>query len=173
MSSKNRLISYILFVVGIAILVIVGMYALHINRPARQFLGSSTPQTIAGISLAQVITGQQAIDSIHQLHGKDFPLVDGAVAVYGEQNVILWVSDAGSQTAAADQTELMKVRIAEGRSPFVDQGTFEQNGFLIYALDGLGQAHYYWQSGSLVLWLAADYEIAPGALQETVRFYKP
>ena len=173
MNSKNRLLSYIFFVTGVAVLGAVGLFAWHTSLAEKVVLGSSVPPEIAGFPLAQEISGQEAIDSIHELHGKDFVLVDGAVAAYGVQNVILWVSDAGSESAAADLTDLMKVRIAEGRSPFSDQGSFDVDGFLVYALDGLGQTHYYWQSGRLVLWLAADYDIALSALQETVRFYRP
>ena len=63
------------------------------------------------------------------------------------------------------------LRIAEGRSPFEELGSFELDDFVIYELEGIGQTHYYWQSGRLVLWLAADGELAERALGEVVIFY--
>jgi len=173
LSSKKRLLSYVFFVTGISLLIGVVLYYFYIRPTTGTDQAESIPRTIAGLALAQVITGQEAVDAIHQLHGKDFPLTNGAVASYGAQNATLWVSGTGGESDAAALTEMMKVRIAEGRSPFVDQGSFNLDGFTIYALDGLGQAHYYWQSGSLVLWLTVDQELASSALQETIHFYRP
>jgi len=173
MKSRTRLLSYLFFVAGIAVLTSAFLFYLHAQPRTNDNLVERVPQSIAGLQLSQVITGQEAIDSIHQLHGKDFPLSGGAVATYGTQNAILWISGTGGERDAADLTELMKTRIAEGRSPFIDQGSFKVDGTLIYALEGLGQVHYYWQSGSLVLWLAVDQELAISALQQIVEFYAP
>lgn len=173
MNSKTRLFSYLLFVAGVAVLTGAVLFYLHTQIGTSAGLAESVPQEIAGLSLSQAIVGQEAIDSIHQLHGKDFPLTGGAVASYGTQKIILWVSSTRGAGDAEELTELMKTRIAEGRSPFVDQGSFRVDGSLVYALEGLGQVHYYWQSGSLMLWLAADRELAISALQQTVEFYAP
>jgi hypothetical protein len=172
MPPRNRLLSYLLIVAGVAVLTGTALYYLHIKQAEGNALENNLPQSVADLPLAQLIVGQEAIKSIHQLHGKDFPLVGGAVAVYGTQNVILWVSDAGSVSAAADLTELMKVRIGEGRSPFEELGSFDLGEFVIYELDGMGQTHFYWQSGRLVLWLAADGELAEEALHEVADFYQ-
>ena len=172
MSNKTRLVSYVLFVVGAVLLTGALLFTLHTNRTADTELGHNVPQTIADFALAQVITGQNAVESIQQLHGKDFRLVDGVVATYGDQNATLWVSDAGSVSAAADLTELMKTRIAEGNSPFVMFGDFDLDGFTVYALEGIGQAHYYWQVNELVLWLAVDVDFAEQAVRETVAYYQ-
>ncbi len=140
--------------------------------PATEVVAGAPPHTIAGVPLSQVITGPEAIRSIQQLHGKEFPLVSGAVATYGDGNIVLWVSGAGDEAAAAELTALMTERIAEGRSPFTEEGTRQVDGFTIYDLSGLGQRHFYWQSGDLVLWLAADEALAEDALKEVVSFYR-
>jgi len=172
MPTRNRLLSYPLFIIGVTLLTGVVLYYLHVRQAEDNALESSVPQEIADLPLVQLLVGQEAIKSIHQLHGKNFPLEAGAVAVYGNQNVLLWVSDAGSNSAAAYLTESMKVRIAEGRSPFVSLGDFELDGLTVYGLDGLGQAHYYWQSRHLVLWLSVDGELTEQALRESVAFYR-
>ena len=168
---ENKNFFYLLFVFGVAILTGTVLVYLHIRTNSNNDLAEKVPQTLAGLSLSQVITGQEAIESIHQLHGRDFPLKGGAVASYGAQNATLWVAGTGGESDAAALTELMKVRIAEGRSPFVAQDSFKVEGSLVYALEGLGQVHYYWQSDSLVLWLAVDWELAISALQQAVEYY--
>jgi hypothetical protein len=172
MTTKRKFLSYVLFVIGVVILTGTIVYYLHTRQPVSDNMAENVPEIVANHPLVQVVTGQEAIDRIHQLHGKDFPMDGGVVAVYGNQNAILWVSDAGSVPDAVDLTELMKDHIAAGNSPFIELGDFNLDGLNIYALDGMGQAHYYWQSGKLVLWLAADVSVAQQSIIECVDFYK-
>ena len=170
MSDRKRLLSYIFFVLGIVIVAGALWYSLHIGRFKK--VVPDIPQTIAGVAMTQFFSGNEAVVSIQQLHGVDVPLVGGVVAAYGDQNIILWVSDAGSEGEAAILTDLMGIRISEGRSPFTVLGDFELEGKTIYALDGMGQAHYYWQSGELVIWLAADVDLAESAVREMAVFFQ-
>jgi len=172
MNSRRRALSYFLFIVGIILLTGSVLYYFHTRQPSPDNLTGDVPEIVAGLPLVHVITGQEAIDSIHQLHGKEFPIESGAVAIYGNQNAVLWVSDAGSVSAAAGLIELMTGRIAEGNSPFAALGDLDFDGNTVYALDGMGQAHYYWQAGKLVLWLAADVSVAQLAITECVEFYR-
>ena len=172
MNNKTRMLSYVLVIVGAALLTGVLLFTLHVNRSADTEVGRNVPQSIADFALTQVLTGQDALNSIQQLHDKDFTLADGAVATYGSQNATLWVSKAGSVSVAADMVDLMKTRIAEGNSPFVMFGDFELDGFIVYALEGMGQAHYYWQVNDLLLWLAVDVEFAEQAIREMVAYYQ-
>ena len=172
MKPNYRFLSYILFAIGVALLTGTVLFYLHFSQPAPVNLTDNTPQMLADLPLVHIITGQEAIDSIHQLYGEDFPLDDGIVAIYGNQNVILWVSDAGSVANASDLIVRMKARITEGDSPFVESGNIELNGVVVYVVEGMGQKQYYWQAGKLVLWLAADNSIAQKAIAECVAFYK-
>lgn len=177
MSPKRWLFSFLLVVAGVLILAGTFIFYMHTRlpapapAPAQKISAGEVPRQITGLPLTQEIGGQDAIDSIHQLHGKDFTLAGGSVAVYGDQNATLWVSDAGSESAAANLMDLMKARIATGNSPFADKGSFEVDSYLIYALGGMGQVNYYWQSGPLVLWLAVNNDRATSALLEVVQFY--
>ena len=171
-SSKRRLLSYVLFLVGIMLLTGSVLYYFHTQGPRSEISVGSVPEMLADLRLVQIITGREAIDSIHQLHGNEFPLDSGAVAVYGNQNVTLWVSDAGSVSSAMSLIGLMNDRIAEGNSPFIVLGDLDLGGYTVYALEGMGQAHYYWQAGQLVLWLVADISVAQQAILEGVEFYR-
>ena len=65
----------------------------------------------------------------------------------------------------------MRDKIAEGNSPFTPIAERNINGRMVYELDGLGQKHYYYQSGDLIVWLAANEEEAEQALAESLAFY--
>ena len=41
----------------------------------------------------------------------------------------------------------------------------------VYELVGMGQLHYYFRSGNLVIWLAANEQVAELALQDALDFY--
>ena len=172
METKTRLLSYALFLSGVAVLTAVALYYWHTLQVVSLQLDVPTPRTVSALPRVRELSGQRAIENIQQLHGVDIQLIDGYVAIYGNQNVVLWVADAGNINGAAELTELMREHIDEGRSPFQPLGDFELEGRVVYALDGLGQAHYYWQAENLVLWLAADVELAEGALPEVVSHYQ-
>ena len=42
---------------------------------------------------------------------------------------------------------------------------------MIFELDGLGQRHYYFRSGLLVIWIAVNNDLAEDALSELLMFY--
>lgn len=132
----------------------------------------AVPPVLADQPMSDQMSGIEAVDDISGLHGKRFPLVAGARAVYGGGAVTLWVSGAPVAPMAAEQVQVMAEKIAEGRSPFTPLGTRMANQTRIYALSGIGQQHFYFQAGTLVVWLAADAALAETALQETVTFYQ-
>ncbi|MGB7873134.1 MAG: hypothetical protein WBL25_02035 [Anaerolineales bacterium] len=74
MISKRRLLSYALFLIGISLLTGSALYYFHARQPSSELSADNVTETIADLPLVQVITGREAIDSIRQLHGKDFPL---------------------------------------------------------------------------------------------------
>jgi hypothetical protein len=48
----------------------------------------------------------------------------------------------------------------------------EQDGVALYSALGLGQIHYFYRSGPLIVWLAADPSVAQAALADTVRLVR-
>jgi hypothetical protein len=133
----------------------------------------AVPDAVAGLPLTQKTVGPEAVAEVTQLHAKEFPLTSGAMAMYGNGAVTLWVSGAPASFIASEMVRAMTDKIAEGRSPFTPMGTREVGGRTIYELTGMGQQHFYFQSGSLVVWLAAraGEAIAEQALGETLQFY--
>jgi len=130
------------------------------------------PGQIAGLALAGRSTGWRAVDELTRLHGKGFPLSSGAAGMYGDQHQVkLWVAGAPIRPLASRMLIAMKDKIAEGNSPFTPTGERPDGGRVIYELGGMGQKHFYFQSGDLLIWLAADQEIAEQAVSQVLEFY--
>jgi hypothetical protein len=127
---------------------------------------------VAGESLVSQVTGLNAVDEITQMHGKDFNLTDGARGSYGSNNeVIIWVSGSASEAGAAQLVIEMRDKIAEGNSPYETVGEEFIGGRMVYLLEGMGQMHYYFQSGDQVIWLAADPDVVEAALAQVLEYY--
>lgn len=166
----KRPLSYFLFISGLLLLSGALLFLWHTTlRPSLSAV--TVPDAIAGIPLSGKLIGEKAVTEIQRMHGVDFPMTGGAVAVYGDQNIILWVSGTSAKSQAEQLIQRMEVSIAEGRSPFTPNGVRVFDGHAVYDLTGLGQRHFYFQSGDLVIWLAADEGIADRALKETLQFY--
>ncbi len=142
-------------------------YAEALARPGEV----AVPSSVGGERLSQQMTGVEAVDEISRLQAKQFPLVSGAKAVYGGA-ATLWVSGALAAPMAAEMVRVMTEKIAEGQSPFTALPTRTVRGTNVHELTGMGQRHFYFQAGSLVLWLAADEAAAETALQDVLLFYQ-
>jgi hypothetical protein len=116
------------------------------------------PQEIAGLQLVDSVTGQEALQQIGRLHGKDFSLLDGFVAHYqtGSERATLWVAQARDTDQASQMVEDMSRRISEGNSPFTDPQGLDISGRILYSVSGQGQRHFYYQIADKVVWLAID-----------------
>ena len=129
------------------------------------------PEQLAGLPLSSQMTGPQAVTDFSNLHGERFPLTSGAVGFYGNNRATIWVAGAPLSLMAARLVTAMRDKIAEGNSPFTTSGEYQDNKRTIYALEGMGQKHFYFQSHNLVIWLAADADIADAAIQQLKEIY--
>ena len=144
---------------------------LFLNSPRRSLPIVDLPQQIAGVSLTAAQEGADAISAISDLHGQGFPVDYGTVGIYGDHRMTLWVAGAASDSFAAQMTAAMQQKIAEGNSPFTPVEEIDVGNRKVYALEGMGQQHYYFQSQNLVIWLAVDPPIANEALQQILEVY--
>lgn len=167
-SARRRLVLVILTGLGL-LLLLGGTSWLVVDRVIIGQGNVAVPDSLAGLSLSEQVSGRAALAEIERLHGKGIPLIDGAVALYGDGVATLWVSNTWMPFLAARQVEAMTDRIAEGRSPFTPIGTREVEGTTVYTLTGMGQMHYYFQLDRRVAWLAAAPQIAERSLVELVR----
>jgi hypothetical protein len=131
------------------------------------------PTKISGYAIAGEETGPAALREFTQMHGKSFPVVAGAKAMYGAGNqVIIWVASTASISDTRGLLEAMRDKIAENNSPFEPTGVQTIGSREVYTLYGMGQKHFYFQSGKYLVWLASNAEIANQALEQALGFYK-
>lgn len=161
-----------LALIGVGAILLLAAIAYWVYAAALANPGAATvPDVLAGMPLTQKTVGLEAVAEITRLHNKEFPLTSGAMAMYGDGAVTLWVSGAPASPIADEMVRTMTDKIAEGRSPFTPMGVRQVNGRAVYELVGMGQRHFYFQSGTLVVWLAATEEVAEKALEAALAYY--
>ncbi len=166
----KRIVSIVLTGLGVLLFVAAGVW-IYFNNLITHPADISLPDQIAGLPLSMKMTGAQAIEEFDMLHKKHFPLTSGAVGIYGDQEAALWVGGAPFNFMAADMVTGMRDKISEGGSPFMPIDEIENSGRTIYALEGMGQKHFYFQSENLIIWLAAEPSIADEALEQILEAY--
>jgi hypothetical protein len=124
------------------------------------------PRQLLGRPASSQQIGQDALAAIESMHGKGFALKNAAIAHFGEATV--WVAETRDEDGARTMTDSMTERIGAGGSPFTPAGKRPVSGRTVYVLSGMGQAHFYWQVGDKVVWLAIDTVAADSGLRELV-----
>ena len=154
------------------ILLSIGAFSqLYLNSRVRSWTALDLPNQVAGLRLTESKSGDQAIAEFTDLHGKAFPVTSGAVGIYGNRDITLWVAATASDSVALELTNAMQERIAEGTSPFTPVDEINDRNRKVYSLEGMGQKHFYFQSQNLIIWLAAEPALADEALQQILEVY--
>jgi len=166
----KRIFPLALITLGI-LLSIGALSQLYLNNRVSSSAALDLPNQLAELRMTDSKSGDQAISEFTDLHGKSFPVISGAVGIYGNREITLWVAGTTSDSIAKELTDAMQKRIAEGNSPFTPINEINQRNRKVYVLEGMGQRHYYFQSQNLVIWLAADPALADEALQQILEVY--
>jgi hypothetical protein len=166
----KRIISIALITLGI-VLTMGALSVLFWNSSQGSAFNVELPNQIAGVLLTESQEGEDAIAVITNLHGQKFPVDDGAVGIYGNRAITVWIADTATEPVPRQMTDAMQQKIAEGNSPFTPIEEIQAGNRTVYALKGMGQRHYYFQSQNLVIWLAVDPAIADEALQQILEVY--
>jgi len=169
----KRLFPVCLMGIGILILLVsVGFWGY--NQKVRHPSSAPLPESVADLDLTESLLAERAITEFTRLHGVDFPITSGAVGMYGtDHSATLWVAGAPLRPVAGRMLVAMREKIAStsGRSPFSPVGERQDGTRTVFELDGMGQKHFYFQSGKLIVWLAVDPERAEEALTQVLKFY--
>jgi hypothetical protein len=166
----KRIFPLVLITLGL-LLSVAALGQLYLNNRAISPASTDLPKELTGLNLTQTQTGSKAISEFADLHGKEFPVVSGAIGIYGDRKITLWVAGAESESIAVEMTNAMQSKIAQGNSPFTPVDEIKDRSRTIYVLEGMGQKHFYFQSNNLVIWLAVDPAIADDALQQILEVY--
>lgn len=146
-----------------------GAYGKAIAAPG----GVPLPPDVVELPLVEEISGPEAAQNIARLHRQTFPLSGAAVGTYhdGISSVTLWVSASPVAPMASAMVRAMEEAIGSGGSQFVPEETRQVDDRRVHVLTGMGQRHVYFRSGNLVVWLAADEQLADAALATVLAFY--
>jgi hypothetical protein len=154
------------------ILITIGLIAFIAFLAAQPGISNSAsrsaplPAALGGQPMTAHSDGAAAVNAIEELHGRGFGLSGGEVAQYGTARA--WIGQTRNDAGARAMIDTISQQIAEGHSLYRPTGTRQLAGHTVYALTGEGQQHFYWQSGSRVVWLAVDANRAERDLTELV-----
>ncbi len=168
----RRIAPWLLIGGGLLVLA-VGLVGWQVAQATANPEAAPLPEQVGGQPLLIADTGARAAFEISRLHQKTFPLSSAAVGIYrGAYNAQIWASGFPFRLMAWQMLRSMSHDIAtESSLPFRLTGERTVQGVKVFSLEGLGQQHFFFSQGRLVIWLAADPEIADQALQDTLAFY--
>jgi hypothetical protein len=117
--------------------------------------------------LEKVQSGEEARREIDRLHGKQISFLRGYIGTYVAENGSgqLWISEHSSEREATEVIEKMAHGMKQGKQQqfwHVRKMMIEQRP--VYLALGMGQAHYFFQNGAKVIWLAVDPSLAKEGL---------
>ena len=132
------------------------------------------PQSIGSMRLEKVQSGDEARQEIDRLHGKQISLLRGYIGTYVAENGRgqLWVSEHSSDREATEAIEKMAHGIQQGKQQFWHFRKMMIEQRPVYLAVGMGQAHYFFQTGAKVIWLSVDPSLAKEAIRDSVRKIK-
>jgi len=165
--SKSRS-ALLLMGVGLVFILLALGYAIY-QQKIEQIDPAPLPGELAGLPLIEKVLGPPALTELSWMHGQEFQLNQGAVGSYGE--VTLYVAGTPFSFMAGRMIKDMRDKIASADTPFTALAERDYGRRTVYELVGMGQKHYYFRSGNLVVWLAVNQEIGELALQHTLDYY--
>ncbi|HLF89777.1 MAG TPA: hypothetical protein VI451_12570 [Anaerolineales bacterium] len=158
-----------LIILSGALLVLVAFGVTYFQHPGSLPL----PYALAEVRLHHKSERAEAVAEFTSLHQQWFPLTSGAVGYYGrEGEATLWVAGAPFAWMAGQIISDMHIKIAAGNSPFRAIGEQAHKNHTIHKLEGLGQQHFYFQAGHLIVWLAVEPDLAEEALAQILEVYR-
>ena len=126
-------------IIALGIVLSFSAFNLLLKGPTRSSATVYLPTQLAGFSITDLQQGMDAIALITDLHRQEFPVDFGAVGVYGDRDIIVWIAGAASESIAVEMTNAMQLKIAEGNSPFTPIDEIDSRNRNVYALEGMGK----------------------------------
>lgn len=129
------------------------------------------PVEVSGFSLNKKLTGSEAEAFVNRLHYGTVAADENEIGFYSSEkgSAIIYISYYYSDDEA-DQILLQMVeKIENVPSPFEGGDSFELSDHIIYRYSGLGQSHFVFSSGNVLLWISADVMWAELFLNDYIR----
>ncbi len=142
-------------------LILLAFFLLGCNQTSSPFF----KEEIGRLKLVRLITGEDALLAINNLHGKEIDIVRGMIACYqGEkEKATIWLSESASGDEAIQQTDDMIRKMRDSKkTPFSDYEEIDRGGMKIYSFMGMGQQHYIFRVQKSIYWISAN----PGTIDK-------
>ena len=125
------------------------------------------PTNLKGLRLQSTVRGQAAEAMINRLHNKEVTSKDNYIGHYQGQGAkaVLYVSEFQSQQEAEALLVSMRDRIKTTAKVFGHFRRMSARGLTVYSVLGLGQVHYFYRQGHVLIWLAVDPAVAREAFE--------
>lgn len=167
----KRWTAYALISLGIAVFAFAWGNYLYLGEAARSGT-APIPEELVELPLIGKVEGASALDELAWMHSQEFRLNQGAIGSYGEQGqIVLYVAGTPFGLTTGRLVREMREKIAAVDSPFTPLAEREVGRRRVYELVGLGQKHFYFRSGDLIVWLAVDESLAEDVLVQVLDYY--
>ncbi|MDP2673861.1 MAG: hypothetical protein Q8Q00_03030 [Dehalococcoidia bacterium] len=165
-TSLGKLLAFavpLVFAIAIGMSVASGLWSATSQQET-----TPAPGQLAGYDLDQVMSGEEAIAEISELHGEDIPVAEAWVAHY-QGNATVWAARATDTEQAVQLLDRMVRGIQKGTSPFSGLARRQFKGLSVYAVTDGRQTHFFYQQGDRVVWLATPRGAEDAFLSAAVR----
>lgn len=119
------------------------------------------PNQIGSYSLTTKMEGDEAIQHISQLHGKDIQIKNGYILEYQNDNQefsVVWISESTSENEAKKLFNKMN-KLMDQSKMYSDHQIIEVDGSTIQYVFGMDMDNYYYQKGSQVIWISVPMDV--------------
>lgn len=129
---------------------------------------SPLPRTLHGLARTEGLSGEDAAQAIARLHGQALAPAESYVGRYEGDGIgaTLYLSRFAAQDQAAEQVLAMTERIRDGASGFGHYRALEIGGIPVHSVLGQGQIHFFYATGTDVMWVGAHPMLARALLSE-------
>lgn len=146
-----------------------GLFGLSFSAPP-------IPAQLGELHLVSSITGSDAVKQMNQLHGlQNLGVIGGYIATYQPNRqtsgvqAVLWVGESGSTAGAQQLLDRMTGAMSANPTIFSAPQRRTVDGITIYATQGQGGQHYFYQMSNKVVWLQVQGAPAEDLLRDALR----
>jgi hypothetical protein len=145
----------ILIIGGILILMMVLLSVLSFPTKNSAF---SIPNQIGTYSLFSKLDGNEAMQQISKLHGKDIKIQNAYILEYrneSQESAIVWISESPNANEAKKLFERMN-RLMDRSNMYTNHHLVEIGGSSLDYVFGMDRDNYYYQKSSRLIWISVS-----------------
>ncbi len=135
-----------------------------------QSSASDIPQDIANYRLLESVTGTRALQMVSAMHQGPLQVTEAWIGYY-EQDGMIWSGTTGSSESAKAQLESMASAIGKGGTPFSNIQESNREGRRIFTVRDSSSIHYFFQSGTQVIWVTLPRNSGSAFIDAVLRKY--